>query len=75
MDKIYDTFHFEEAEITRIDGVRADFQNGWGLVRSSNTTPCLIFRFEGDDQKALETIQAQFRQQLLAIDSHLKLPF
>jgi len=75
MDKISQTFHFEQAKICTIDGIRADFKTGWGLIRPSNTTPCLVIRFEADTSAALHEIQAQFRQQLLAIDNNLKLPF
>jgi phosphomannomutase/phosphoglucomutase len=76
MQQIRDTFKFEAAvQVATIDGVRADFPDGWGLVRPSNTTPSLIFRFEADNLTALNRIQAQFRQQLLAIDKRLKLPF
>jgi phosphomannomutase/phosphoglucomutase len=38
-----------------------DYPNGWGLVRPSNTTPCLVLRFEADDQRTLEEIQTKFR--------------
>jgi len=75
MQKIRDTFHFEGAKITTIDGIRADFEDGWGLVRPSNTTPCLVIRFEADNQARLEAIAEQFRQQFLAIDNTLVLPF
>ena len=75
MQKIRDTFHFEEAKVNNIDGIRADFEDGWGLVRPSNTTPCLVIRFEADSQAALEKIQGQFRRQFLAVDSTLTLPF
>ncbi|ALG68554.1 phosphomannomutase/phosphoglucomutase [Beggiatoa leptomitoformis] len=75
MEKVSSTFQFEGAEVSTIDGVRADFKDGWGLVRSSNTTPCLVIRFEADTQEALEKIQADFRRQFMAIDSGLKLPF
>jgi len=75
MQKIVASFHLEGAEITTIDGIRADFKEGWGLVRASNTTPCLVIRFEADNQTALENIQAQFRHQFMAVDSSLKLPF
>jgi phosphomannomutase/phosphoglucomutase len=66
---------FADAEILTIDGLRADFADGWGLVRASNTTPSLVMRFEGDSQEALERIQAQFRQAMLATNPSLKLPF
>jgi len=53
---------FEGAKLTTIDGVRADWDDGFGLVRASNTTPCLVFRFEGDNEQALERIKDAFRQ-------------
>ncbi len=75
MQKVRDTFTFDNAKINTVDGIRADFTDGWGLVRPSNTTPCLVIRFEADSKAALEIIQNQFRQQFLAIDNMLKLPF
>jgi len=75
MDKIRDTFQFAKSTTTTIDGIRVEFAQGWGLVRPSNTTPCLVIRFEADNQAALEEIQCQFRQQFLAIDDQLNLPF
>ena len=53
---------FEGARLTTIDGVRADWEDGFGLVRASNTTPCLVFRFEGENEAALERIQSAFRK-------------
>jgi phosphomannomutase/phosphoglucomutase len=75
MQKVLDNFKFADAEIITIDGLRADFADGWGLVRASNTTPCLVIRFEAETEAALARIQQDFRQQFLAIDSHLQLPF
>ena len=69
------TAQFPGAEILTIDGLRADFSDGWGLVRASNTTPSLVMRFEGDTEAALRRIQDQFRQAMLAADPKLKLPF
>ncbi len=66
---------FEGARISDIDGVRADWPDGWGLVRASNTTPVLVMRFDADTRDALLRIQALFRAQLLAIDPDLELPF
>ena len=65
----------EGARLSTIDGVRADWSDGWGLVRASNTTPVLVLRFDADDQAALERIQGVFRAQLLKIDPELELPF
>ncbi len=66
---------FGDANVTMIDGIRADYSDGWGLVRASNTTPVLVLRFEGQNQKAMERIQQTFKAQLLAVKSDLKLPF
>lgn len=66
---------FEGARISLIDGVRADWPDGWGLVRASNTTPVLVLRFEANDDAALSRIQAAFRMQLLALKPDLNLPF
>ncbi len=66
---------FDGARLTTIDGVRADWPDGWGLVRASNTTPVLVLRFDADNAPALKRIQDVFRTQLLALDSSLPLPF
>ena len=66
---------FGDATITMIDGIRADYSDGWGLVRASNTTPVLVLRFEGKDQKTMQRIQAVFKGQMLAVKPDLKLPF
>ncbi|HJR73945.1 MAG TPA: phosphomannomutase/phosphoglucomutase, partial [Luteimonas sp.] len=66
---------FEGARASTIDGLRADWPDGWGLVRASNTTPILVLRFEANDAQALARIQAAFRERLLALDPGLNLPF
>ena len=66
---------FGDATLTTIDGVRADWPDGWGLVRPSNTTPVLVLRFDADNEAALTRIKNLFRQQMLAVDPSLKLPF
>lgn len=75
VDELVSRAQFPDAEVTVIDGVRADFPDGFGLVRASNTTPVLVLRFEGDSAEALKRIQEAFRKQLLAVRSDLKLPF
>jgi len=67
--------HFEGAKITTIDGVRADFPDGWGLVRASNTTPILVVRFDAETEEALERIKNLFRSRMLAVNPDLELPF
>ena len=67
--------HFEGAEINTIDGLRADFEDGWGLVRASNTTPVLVVRFDAETEVALERIKSLFRRQMLELNPDLELPF
>ena len=66
---------FSDAERITIDGLRVEFNDGWGLVRPSNTSPYLILRFEADTEEHLQRIKALFREQLLKLDSDLTLPF
>ena len=61
MEVLSDSVDFPGAEINTIDGVRVDYENCWGLVRASNTTPCLVLRFEGNDKEALDSIKTQFK--------------
>ena len=51
---------FKNAEIITIDGLRVEFETGWALIRASNTTPCLVMRFEADNQNELLNIQKEF---------------
>lgn len=74
MKKLVQTTKFPGGKINTIDGIRVDYSDGFGLVRSSNTTPCLVMRFEGDTKEALERIQNAFKEQLLLIDPTLQLP-
>ena len=67
--------HFESGTITTIDGLRVDFNDGFGLVRASNTTPSLVIRFEAKDQTALIRIQDLFRKFMLDVNPNLELPF
>ena len=76
MRKLRDNVSFPEAQVIDTDGVRVEFQDGWGLVRASNTSPVLTLRFEADNQTALERVQERFRRLLQATaDTPLQLPF
>ena len=75
MEKFMADASFDDATIITIDGVRADWPDGWGLVRASNTTPVLVLRFDADNPTALKRIQQAFRRRLLAVDFRLKMPF
>lgn len=75
MERFRDQARFDDARVSTIDGVRADWPDGWGLVRCSNTTPSLVLRFDADNEAALARIQAVFRERLLAVEPSLPLPF
>ena len=66
---------FSLGKVSNLDGVRVDFPYGWGLVRASNTSAALTARFEADSAEELESIQQEFRTQLLAVDPELSLTF
>jgi phosphomannomutase/phosphoglucomutase len=67
---------FEGVEqVITIDGVRAEWSDGFGLARPSNTTPVVVLRFEGDTPEALARIQAAFRQAILEVAPGVRLPF
>lgn len=75
MDKFVKSANFPDAHLTTIDGIRADFVDGWGLVRCSNTTPCLVMRFDAENEEALERIKQEFKSEILKVDDSLDLPF
>lgn len=47
-------------EAVEVDGIRARFNDGWGLARASNTGPELIVRCEGKNREACERIKQEF---------------
>ena len=75
VERFQETASFPGARVSTIDGVRADFEDGWGLVRASNTTPVLVLRFDADSEASLKRVQDAFREQLLAIKPDMELPF
>jgi len=66
---------FPDARLVTIDGLRAEFADGWGLVRASNTSAALLLRFEADNDQALERIQQHFKSLLLDVAPELQLHF
>ena len=66
---------FPDGHACYIDGVRVDFDDGFGLARASNTTPTVILRFEADTEAGLERIKNCYRDQILALRPDLTLPF
>ena len=76
IERLQQAAAFPNAErILTIDGVRAEYRDGFGLARASNTTPVVVLRFEADTEQALARIQAEFRAALLALKPGAALPF
>jgi len=62
-------------QIIKIDGLRVEYSDGFGLARASNTTPVIVLRFEGETDAALERIKGEFRRVLTAVKPDAQLPF
>ena len=75
MLQIKEKISFDDATIYDIDGFRVEFSDGWGLIRPSNTTPCLVLRFEADTEDALERIKGEFKTLMLSINPDLVISF
>lgn len=69
VERIKEEADFQDGRLTLIDGVRADFAHGWGLVRASNTAAELTLRFEADDEEAMHTLKSLFVRELKKVDS------
>jgi phosphomannomutase/phosphomannomutase/phosphoglucomutase len=67
--------YFPNAQLITVDGLRVEFPNGWGLLRASNTTPCLVARFEAHDEQSMLEIKQLFRDEITKVDSRLLVPF
>lgn len=75
MAALAQTAQFTNATISTVDGLRADYADGFGLVRASNTTPSLVLRFEADDDAGLKRIQNEFKTLLQSVKPDIELPF
>lgn len=62
-------------QIITIDGLRVEYPDGFGLARSSNTTPVIVMRFEAESQQALERIQAEFKRVIVAAKPDALMPY
>jgi phosphomannomutase/phosphoglucomutase len=74
--KLGETAQFPGAtDVIRIDGLRVEYADGFGLARGSNTTPVVVLRFEADNSAALARIKGEFRRVLEAAKPGIALPF
>ena len=74
-NKLMASANFIGANLCLIDGMRVDYSDGWGLMRTSNTSPDLTFRFEAESEHRLESIKALFRRLLGDAGIKADLPF
>ena len=76
MAQLQERGKFEGAqEIITLDGVRVEYADGFGLARSSNTTPVIVLRFEADSAAALARIQSQFARELQKLKPDVVVPY
>jgi phosphomannomutase/phosphoglucomutase len=62
-------------QVITIDGLRVEYPDGFGLARSSNTTPVIVMRFEAESKAALDRIQGEFKRVIVAAKPDAALPF
>lgn len=75
MDRIIALADFDDGKCITLDGLRVEFDSGWGLIRASNTSPALLLRFEAENAAELEGIQARFKALVLRADNSLQIDF
>ncbi len=75
IEQIIKQADFDDGQCIYLDGLRVEFENGWGLVRASNTSPALLLRFEADDEASLEQIKSRFKALIHGADKSIELSF
>ena len=64
----------DAADVIKVDGLRVEWKDGFALARSSNTTPVVVPRFEGDTPEALKRVKTRFIEVLRSIEPNLVIP-
>ena len=64
IEKAVNAFKMLGYNVVDVDGARVIFENGWGLIRASNTSPKVTMRFEATSQEELDKIQKEFEKVL-----------
>ena len=76
VERLQKELHFDDAtDVITIDGIRVEWEDGFALARSSNTTPVVVLRLEGDTPEALERIKTRFGNAIKEIYPSVVLPF
>jgi phosphomannomutase len=73
VDQLVKKAKFPAAQVSTIDGLRVDWNDGFGLVRASNTTPVLVLRFEGHSQQAMHRIEGEMLSLLRSVKPDAKI--
>ena len=71
VDEFKKSASFKNASVSMLDGLRVEYEDGWGLLRASNTTPKLVLRFEGTSQKSLDNIIRKFNDEFQKVHPNL----
>lgn len=66
---------FDDAKIIDIDGIKVIYDDGWGLIRCSNTTSNIVLRFEAQSKESMMKIQSIMKEKMLEVDTTLNIPF
>lgn len=64
----------DAADVIKVDGLRVEWKDSFALARSSNTTPVVVLRFEGDTPEALKRVKTRFIEVLRSIEPNLVIP-
>jgi phosphomannomutase/phosphoglucomutase len=75
MERILELAAFPKANVITLDGLRVEYNDGWGLVRASNTSPALLLRFEADTEARLVEIQNEFKALIHNADKSIEINF
>ena len=75
MERFIARANFPNGKLNKLDGLRVDFADGWGLLRASNTGPALTARFEASNEQQLDRIRGLFREQLASAAPELSITF
>ena len=75
INKFVKLAEFDNCQKIDIDGLKVIYDDGWGLIRCSNTTSCVVLRFEADNKNSMNRIKSKFRDAMLKIDKNLEIPF
>ena len=75
IDELINSGDFANGNKILIDGLRIEFEKGWGLVRASNTSAAITLRFEADDEPALTELKRLFKREITKLDNTLELNF